>query len=106
MPLQVLSEGGSYLLALNFTVALLEFVSYLRTGLFPGFMIYFFYIVYRTSSKVSRAIFNNLGLLGTTNFQGFKDFYLINKPFCCDYVLRAAMYQGRISIQEIRYVKK
>ena len=59
--------------------------------------------IYRISCKVSRAIFYNLSLLGATNFQGFQDFYLINKPFWCDYVLRATMYRGRIRIQEIRY---
>ena len=60
--------------------------------------------MYRISCKVSRAIFNNLSLLGATSFQGFHGFYLINKPFWCDYVLRATMYRGRISIQEIRYL--
>ena len=57
---------------------------------------------YRISCKVSRAIFHNLNLLGATNFHNFKDFYLISKPFWCDYVLRATVYQGRISLQEIR----
>ena len=58
-------------------------------------------MTYRISCKDSRAIFYNLNLLGATNLQGFKHFYLMKMPFCCEYVLRAAMYQGRISIQEI-----
>ena len=58
------------------------------------------------SCKVSQAILNNLSLLGTTNFQVFLGFCLIDKPFWCDYVLRATMYQRRISIQEIWYVRK
>ena len=71
----------------------------------PWITLQIFTAKYRISCKVSRAIFYNLSLLGATNFQGFQDFYLINKPFWCDYVLRATMYQGRIRIQEIRYVK-
>ena len=63
-----------------------------------------FALKYRISCKVSRAIFNNLSLLGATIFQGFQVFYLMNKPFWCDYVLRATKYRGRIRIQEIRYI--
>ena len=46
-------------------------------------------LTYRTSQKVSRAIFYNLSLLGANAFKGLKDIYLT--------------VIGRISIQEIWY---